>query len=175
MDIWWVLCFRYHLGLCTMQKLLDLGKTTLVSICFRMVLTQIINSGIQRFSHLGIPTRYQYQFWYPWVSSLIPLLILSIDTMHATIYRSNIDFDPPFANMWIILLAPLLKSKNFPTTPSDLGTMWTIHRHAKTYQQWWQIYPLYTHARGWSQGLLSFIKMHQKNTCQAQHDFGAIW
>ena len=34
--------FQYHLGLYTMQGPSYLGKITLVSICFRMVVTQII-------------------------------------------------------------------------------------------------------------------------------------
>ena len=33
------------------------------------------------------------QFWYPWASSLIPLLILNIDTMHSSIYWSIIGID----------------------------------------------------------------------------------
>ena len=37
-----IICFLWHLGLYTMQKLSFLGKIALVSIWFRMVLTQII-------------------------------------------------------------------------------------------------------------------------------------
>ena len=53
-------------------------------------------SGIQRFSHLGKPTKYQYMtgitILIPMVGSLTPLLMLIVDTMHSPIYRSNIDY-----------------------------------------------------------------------------------
>ena len=71
---------------------------------------------------------------------------------------------------WILACTCAQTKWSKPTTPSDLRNMWTIHWHAKNYHQWWQVYPLYTHARGWSQGLLTFEKMHQKNTCQARDD-----
>lgn len=38
-----------------MQEPLVIGRIALVSIRFTMVLAQIINSGMQRFSHLEIP------------------------------------------------------------------------------------------------------------------------
>ena len=47
MSIWHYLCFRYHLGLYSMQAPSYLGKLILVSTWFQ--------NGIQIFSHLDIP------------------------------------------------------------------------------------------------------------------------
>jgi hypothetical protein len=44
-----------YVGLCTMQE-----PANLVSIPFRMVLTQLITHVYKRFSHLDISTKYQY-------------------------------------------------------------------------------------------------------------------
>ena len=52
--------FLYHLGLYTMQEPSYLGK---IAPDIKMVLNGIdpnTNSGTQRFSHLDIPTKYQY-------------------------------------------------------------------------------------------------------------------
>ena len=52
--------FSYHSGLYTMQEPSYLGK---IAPDIIMVLNGIdpnTNSGIQRFSHLDIPTKYQY-------------------------------------------------------------------------------------------------------------------
>ena len=35
------------------------GKHTLLSIWFKLLLTQLIKSAIQRFAHLDVPTKYQ--------------------------------------------------------------------------------------------------------------------
>ena len=78
--------FWYHSGLYTMQEPSFLGKNALVSIWFTMVLTQIINSGMQRFSHLKIFTRYwnltdvtilipeQVLLYHYWCWQLIPCI-----------------------------------------------------------------------------------------------------
>ena len=61
------------------------GKITLVSTWYEDGIDPNNNSGIQRFSHLVIPTQYQCVDQYhnldtDWVGSLIPVLILCIDT-----------------------------------------------------------------------------------------------
>ena len=52
------------------------------------------NSSLQRFSHLDIPTKYQNRTSFliltPTCKSLIPLLMLIIDTMHSPLFKTNI-------------------------------------------------------------------------------------
>ena len=85
-----IFCFRYHLGLYTMQEPSYLGKITQVSICSRMVSTQIITWLYKYFLILTYPSNINIhlvsQFSYPWVGSLLPFLVLIIDTMHSPIY-----------------------------------------------------------------------------------------
>ena len=80
MAIWRYFCFRYHLGLCTMQELSYLGKVTPVSIWFMMMLTQIITRVFKDSLILtylpNINIWLILQFWYPQVGSLISLLML---------------------------------------------------------------------------------------------------
>ena len=93
MGSWLYFCFRYHSGLYTMRKLSYLGVSTLVSIRFRMVLTQTITRAYKDSLTLTYPPNINIwlvlQVWYPQVGSSIPLLMLIIDTMHSPIYRSN--------------------------------------------------------------------------------------
>ena len=53
-----VIYIRYHWGLYTVQEFLQLDKIVLVSICFRMDIDLCDNLSIDKFSHLGIPTKY---------------------------------------------------------------------------------------------------------------------
>ena len=81
-----------------MQEPLYVGKITLVSIWFRMVLTLIItwiykDSLTLTYHQISIFDRY-YKFLNPWVGSLILLVMLIIDTMHSTMYWSNSGIDP---------------------------------------------------------------------------------
>ena len=81
---WLYFCFRYALGPCTMQEPSHLGKTILVSIWFRMVVTQIITRVYKDSLALTYPPNTDswlvLQFWrYPRVGSSIPLLMLIID------------------------------------------------------------------------------------------------
>ena len=75
----------------TMQELSYLGRITLV---LNMVLTQTINRVYKdslTFTYIpNINIWLVLQFWYPHVGSLIPLLMLIINTMHSPIYLSNI-------------------------------------------------------------------------------------
>jgi hypothetical protein len=91
---------RYHSGIYIMQEPWYIGRVTLVSMWFRMVLTQIITRVDKRLSPLDIPTKYQYltgiTFWYPGVGSVIPLLMVIIDTMHSPIYWCNTSENPIF-------------------------------------------------------------------------------
>ena len=57
MGIWYYLCFHYQLGLGAMQKPSYIGKRTLTSTWFTMVLTQVITHVHKDFSHLDIPTK----------------------------------------------------------------------------------------------------------------------
>ena len=51
------------------------------------------NSSLQRFSHFDIPTKYQNRTSFliltPTCKSLIPLLMLIIDTMHSPLFKTN--------------------------------------------------------------------------------------
>ena len=60
MDIWQYFCFAYHSCLYTVQESSHLGKTGDMSIWSRNGLDPNSNSGIPRFSHIDIPTTYQY-------------------------------------------------------------------------------------------------------------------
>lgn len=95
MGIWQCFGFRHHSGLCTMPKLSYLGSIILVSICFRMMLIQIITRVYNILSPWHIyPILVIWlvlQVWYPCRDSLIPLyMMLIIDTMHSFIILSNI-------------------------------------------------------------------------------------
>ena len=81
-----------------MQEPSYIGKITLVSIWFRMVLALIItwiykDSLTLTYHQISIFDWY-YKFLNPWVGSLIPLLMLIIDTMHSPIYWSNSGINP---------------------------------------------------------------------------------
>ena len=66
-----------------------LGKNTIVSNCYMMVLTQLITRVHTKSLILTYPPNINIlhilQFWYPWVGSSIPYLILITDT-HAFTY-----------------------------------------------------------------------------------------
>ena len=59
-----IFVLNMHSGLYTMQASSYLGKLALKSMWFKIVWTQNNNSGVQRFSHLEIPTNYQQFDWY---------------------------------------------------------------------------------------------------------------
>ena len=76
--------FQYHSGLCTIQESSHLGNIFLVSIWFRMVLTQIItwiyiDSFIMRYPP-NINIWLVLQFWYQ--SSMFSDTIIDIDYWH---------------------------------------------------------------------------------------------
>ena len=80
------LCLWYHSSLYTMQELSYLCRFTLVSICYRMLLTQIITRVYKDSLTLTYPPNINIwlvlQFWYPHVGSLIPLCWLLIPCIH---------------------------------------------------------------------------------------------
>jgi hypothetical protein len=85
--------FRSHSGLYTLQDPSHLGKIALISIWFRMVVTQLI-TPVYKDSHTlryspNIDIWLVLKFWYPRVGSLISFLILIINTIHSPSYRSN--------------------------------------------------------------------------------------
>ena len=81
MGIWAYFNFWPHFGLRTRQEPSYLGKIALVSIWFKMVLTQTI-----------LIFDWDYNFDTHSCVSLIPLLMLIINSMHSPIYCSNIGY-----------------------------------------------------------------------------------
>ena len=75
-----------------------LGKNALISICYRMVLTLIMTRVYKDALTLTHPPNISIwlvlQFWYPWAGSFILLLMLIIDTMHPSVFWSNIGSNP---------------------------------------------------------------------------------
>ena len=88
----------FDLGLYTMQEPSYLGKDALISICYRMVLTLIMTWVYKDALTLTHPPNISIwlvlQFWYPWAGSFILLLMLIIDTMHPSVFWSNIGSNP---------------------------------------------------------------------------------
>jgi hypothetical protein len=80
-----------------MSNFLYLSKITLVSIWFRIILTQIITWRYKGSLTL-IPIKYQSLIGI--VGSLTPLFLLIIETMHSTVYRSNTGLNW----CWIIII-----------------------------------------------------------------------
>ena len=76
-----------------MQEPSYLGGIALVSIWFRMILTPKkiwvykVSLTLTYPPNINIPLL--FQFWYPWVGSLIPLMRLITDTMHSPIFQTN--------------------------------------------------------------------------------------
>ena len=91
MGIWEYFCFGYTSGLCTMQ---EPSIPPLVSILFRMALTQIITWVYNNSLTLNYPQNIKIwlviQFLYPQVGFVLPLLMLFIDIMHPPKYWSKI-------------------------------------------------------------------------------------
>ena len=94
MIVWGNFYFQYYSGLYTMQEPSHLGKFALISIWFKMVLTQMFtwvykDSLTWRYTP-NIDIWLVSQFWYPRVGSLIPYLSWLLIPIHSPIYRSNI-------------------------------------------------------------------------------------
>ena len=89
MDIWHHCCSRYHLGLYTMQELSYLGIIILLSIWFRIKLTQIMTWMNKDALLLTYPPYINIwlilQFGYMRVGTLM----LIINTIHSLIYRTQ--------------------------------------------------------------------------------------
>ena len=68
-----------------------------VSIWFGIILTQtstwVYKDSLTLTYAPNINIWLVLQFWYPWVGSLVPLLLLVIDTMHLPIYQTNTGLD----------------------------------------------------------------------------------
>ena len=94
-----VFLFWYPLGLYSMQELSYLDRFMIVSLWFRMKLTQIMTwvykdfLTLTYFSHINI--WWALQFWYPWVGSLIPLLMLIIETVIGLCSSPTLVCTPP--------------------------------------------------------------------------------
>ena len=90
MDIWQYFCFWCHLGICTMQEPPSFrDKSILMSLWFSMASTQYNNTRITKtLSPWGIHQILicidLLQIWHPQVGSLIPFLMLMIDTAMLT-------------------------------------------------------------------------------------------
>ena len=91
------LYFQHHSGPYTMQEPSSLGKIVQVSVWFRMFLwTPIITRVYKDSLTLTYPPNIKIwlvlQFQYPQVNTLIPLLMMIIDTTNSPIHQSNIGF-----------------------------------------------------------------------------------
>lgn len=74
-----------------MQEPSNLGKIVLVSIWFRMGLTQIVTRVCKDSFKLTYPSNINIWLMYPLVGSLMPLLVLIIDTIiRLYMYHANI-------------------------------------------------------------------------------------
>ena len=155
MVIWWDSCFWCHSCLYNMQGHSYLGKkcpsTTLVTTRLRLVSTQIMTKAFKNSLTFTYPTNIisiriwvVLQFWHPWISLLIPLSMLIIDSMHSPIYQTNTNIYNSFSINLFLLHLLLCKF---------------LRIHPKVYnfiQIWWilGIFKLFHSQEAWSNHMI---------------------